>query len=423
MKNNLRNKAMRFETGKVKFAVAPGIGLLSKFPISTFILLILLAASCVKEKKHPVPQAEFKITKDLGNLVKPTDAAVISSIRTIQATQKSEWLTSEMKGVITYDTRRAINLPVRFGGRIEKLFIKYNFQAVRKGQKVLEIYSPELVTAQRELLYLLESDPGNKALIDGAKQRLLLLGITDQQVGQLVNTRKESYSFAVFSPADGYIAEETILNNATGISEKPAGASGMVGGMGAAASTINDTPNQVAPTETRIREGMYVSTGETIFRIINTSQVWAEFDVYQKDAGSVRLNDHMEISFDNNRHAAVKARVNFVQPFFKEGENFVRLRAELVNPKGEYEIGQLVSGRLNLKSGLSLWIPDTSVLDLGEQQVVFLKRRGIFRPRVIEPGRKSENWVEILHGVEPGDSIAYQAQYMVDSESFIKVVR
>ncbi len=370
------------------------------------------------------PGEEVKMTKELSNLLKPTDAAIVSAIRTVVPVTKELTLTTEAKGVITYDTRSATTLPIRYGGRIEKLYVQYNFQPIQKGQKILEVYSPELVTAQRELLYLLESDPSNSTLIDGAKQKIYLLGFSESQVTQLTTARKESYSFPVFSPLDGYIVEEVPLNSSVDTPVLTSRKTNMGNGMGVAGSEVgNPEKNQIASTEIRIREGMYVSAGETLFKVVNTSQVWIEFELYQKDAANIKVNDPLKITFDETSSAPVNATVNFIQPFFKTGENFIQLRVYLNNPNGKYKIGQLTTAHFHTVSHKGLWIPTTAVLDLGNQKIVFIKRRGVFRPLAVETGRQSNDFTELISGVVASDSLAYQAQYMVDSESFIKVVR
>ena len=367
------------------------------------------------------PGEYVKITKELSNLLKPTAAAIVSSIKTVMPVRKDITISTDASGIITYDTRRATTLPIRYGGRIEKLYIKFNFQPISRGQKVLEIYSPELVTAQRELLYLLESDPENIQLIHGAKQRLYLLGISEDQVTQLTASRKESYSFPVFSPVDGYIIEEASVNRPGTASVQTSQRTDMGNGMSASGGTAsNSDQNQTLSTEIRIREGTYVSSGETLFKVVNTLYVWAEFDLYQNDAANIKLNDPLQISFDNTNKEAVNAKVNFVQPFFKAGENFIKLRVYLNNVNGKHEMGQLVTARFNATSN-GLWIPTTAVLNLGTRKIVFVKRRGMFRPYWVETGRESSDWTELISGADESDSIAYKAQFMVDSESFIKV--
>jgi len=364
------------------------------------------------------PGEEVKITAELNYLLRPTNAMVTSSIKTISPVQKSMNVETKSNGIIAYDTRRFTSLPIRFGGRIEKLFVKYDFQPIRKGQKILEIYSPELLTAQRDLLYLLKSDKDNSQLIKGAKEKLRLLGLSDSQISETATTSQENYSFAVFSPVDGYIVEEAVVNSST--PTEPAPSAAMDGGMATRNSIAKQAPTRSAGGELLIREGMYVSTGQIIFKIVNTEQVWAAFDVYQRDAALINQNDQVHLTFDNTPEEVV-ASVNFIQPFFKNGESFVKVRVYLSNPGNKFRIGQLVKAQFSIPSKNTLWIPVSARLDLGTKEIAFTKRRGVFRPKEIITSRQSGDWIEVISGLEVSDSVAYRAQFMIDSESFIKV--
>lgn len=368
------------------------------------------------------PREEVKITGDLNYLLKPTNAMVITSIRTVMPVQKAMDVLTKANGIITYDTRRFSSVPIRFGGRIEKLSIKYNFQPVRKGQKILEIYSPELLTAQRDLFYLLKSDKENVPLIEAAKEKLRLMGVSDSQIDKLVSTGQESYSFAVFSPVDGYLVEEGGLTAPIPVSTRQsANAPGMNGAMaGGDPSSIRQTSTPSSGNELLTREGMYLTAGQVIFTIVNTDYVWAEYNVYQKDAAFIKIKDPVQITLDNSNEA-VEARVDFVQPFFKDGESFTKVRVNLPNTGGKFRIGQLVTASFVLPLKNSIWIPLSARLSLGTKEIAFTKRRGVFRPKVIVTARQSGEWLEVLDGLEVSDSLAYNAQFMVDSESFIKV--
>ena len=368
--------------------------------------------------KKGQPGEEVKITAELNYLLKPTNAMVTSSIKTISPVQKSMNVETKSNGIITYDTRRFTGLPIRFGGRIEKLLVKYNFQPIRKGQKILEIYSPELLTAQRDLLYLLKSDKDNPQIIEGAKEKLRLLGLSDSQISELATTSQENYSFAVYSPVDGYIVEEAVANSLTPTDPAPSAA--MNGGMATSSPNVKQASTSSSVSELLIREGMYVSTGQIIFKVVNTTQVWAEFDVYQRDAAIISENDPVRLTSDNTSEE-VEANVNFIQPFFKNGESFVKVRVYLSNPANKFRIGQLVKAQFSISSKNTLWIPVSARLDLGTKEIAFTKKRGVFRPKEIITSRQSGDWIEVISGLEVSDSVAYHAQFMIDSESFIKV--
>jgi len=346
---------------------------------------------------------EAKITKELSYLLKPVNSVVIASIKTVFPVRKAMEVAIKARGTITHDTRKIATISARFGGRIEKLYIKYKLQPIHKGQKILEIYSPELVTAQRELLYLLDKDAGNDEMIRASIEKLQLLGLTARQVDQMVSSNKELYSFAVYSPVEGYIMEHSE--------------------SGSDASRMPANPGQSADESSglRIREGMYVATGESIFTVVSHSDLWAEFDLYPKDSPYVKLNDSVTITVDNSTEEGMEAKVSFIQPFIKNGENLTKVRVYLSNPLHHYHAGQLVSATFITTSENSMWIPANARLDLGTRDIAFIKRYAVFRPGAISIGRQSGNWIEVLDGLKPQDSIAYNAQFMVDSESFIKV--
>jgi len=332
-------------------------------------------------------KTEVIISDELNYLLKPVNATVISSIKTIVPIKKSIEIGTKINGLITYDTRAFTTISSRFDGRIEKIFVKFNFQSIYKGQKILEIYSPDLLTAQRDLLYLLKSDKENSQLIDGAKEKLRLLGASDQQIDQLISIGRESSSFNVYSPAEGYI--------------------------------ISSNENLNSQSELEVREGMYVTAGQIIFRVVNPKNVWAEFNLHSKDTELIKVNEPIQIQIEETGEE-IDAKINFVQPFYKDVQSFTKVRVYLPNSNEKYRIGQLVSASFN-KPQESMWVPLSAQLDLGMKKIVFVKREGIFQPREITTGNQSDNLIEVLKGIEVKDSIAYNAQFMIDSEGFIKI--
>jgi len=334
------------------------------------------------------PSQEGKITDELNYLLKPVNSTIISSIKTVAPVMKPMDIKIKANGIITYDTRAFATISSRFDGRIEKLFVKYNFQPIHKGQKILEIYSPELLTAQRDLLYLLKSDKENLQLIDGAKEKLRLLGASDRQIDQLVSKGKESSSFSVYSTEDGFI--------------------------------VNSSETSTNQSELEVREGMYVTAGQIIFKVVNPKNVWAEFDFYSKDVAQIKVNDPIQIKLEESVEE-LEAKINFIQPFYKDGQSFTKVRVYLSNSNGQYRIGQLVSASFNKPSKDSMWIPLSAQLDLGTRRIVFVKKGDTFQPLEVITGNQSDNWMEVLKGINVADSIAYNAQFMIDSESFIKI--
>lgn len=363
---------------------------------------------------------EVEITEGLARLIHSPNETVMASIKTIKGEFRAMPASLDANGVVTYDTRNMYTIPARIGGRLEKVLLKYAFQPVRKGQKVAEIYSPELITAGRELLFLLEKDPENTEIIQSAKKKLYLLGATFSQVDEMIKHNEVSATFPIYSPYDGYVIGEDQQAPLVVTGPSSSASSSMDGGMGGSssgtASTAASTAVNRTPTDL-VRAGNYVSAGQALFKVVNTSAVRIELDLPIAQSGRVSLHD--EVTLDLNNGKTVPASVDFVHPFLTEGQEFVKVRLNISN-RGELQIGQLVRATIQLKPVEALWVPREAILDLGLDKIVFIREKSAFRPKKVGVGIQSNGWVVITKGLSSADEIASNAQYMVDSESFIK---
>ncbi len=366
-----------------------------------------------------------EITEDLAFLLKPTNTTVVANITTIKPEKKAMEATVQMDGIITYDPRRVYSIPAKVDGRIEKLFVKYNFQPIRKGQKLMEIYSPDLITAQKELLYLVQSAPEDKQLIQAAKQKLQYLGASNNQINRLIRNGEESYTFAVYSPYEGYVVDlNASAPAAPGMAPAPAPSSGSgMDAMGGGSSAASASPTQTTPAgqTIQLREGMYVTVGQPLLRVVNAEQLWAEFNVPSGEMSSLAKGSPIVISFPQLPGEKLEAKVDFFQPFFDEGENFAKVRVYLPGSNKLAMVGQLVSGEATYKTDSTLWVPKEAVLNIGTKNVAFRKANGVFEPVAVTIGTTANNQVQITSGLKETDIIASNAQFLVDSESFIKV--
>ena len=160
-----------------------------------------------------------------------------------------------------------------------------------------------------------------------------------------------------------------------------------------------------------------MTAGQTLVKIVDTNAIRVDLDLVQEQIGMIKVGDKIEVDFGNGNKRV--ASVDFVQPFFTEGQNFLKVR--LYTDKVEMlPIGQLVQANIELNSNASLWIPKQSVIDLGNEKIVFIKDRETLEPKRIATGIVSDEFVEVKSGLATSDEIALNAQYLVDSESFIK---
>ena len=367
---------------------------------------------------------EVEITEDLAKLLKSPNETVIASIKTIKGQYRSMPSVVKAQGVVTYDTRNIYTIASRVGGRLERIYLKYAFQPVSKGQKIAEVYSPELITAQRELLFLIENDSENKQMVDGAKSKLELLGLSKTQIDNLIQKKETSNTFSVYSQYSGYLITDNPAP--TTLAAMPASSTGTSGakgdGMGSSASgtTTSTAATQSTGSGQLVREGDYVSAGKTLFTVVSASSLRIELDLPASQATSIKKGTPLDLNYGNG--ATQKSTVDFVQPFFSEGQDFVKLRV-YNNAVKDLHIGHLVTAEINLPATESLWVPKVAVLDLGNEKIVFIKDRGVLKPKKVVTGIISGDQIEIRSGLASSDEIAANAQYLIDSESFIKTAK
>lgn len=366
---------------------------------------------------------EVEITDDLSKLLKSPNETVIASIRTIKGEYKSVPLSVQAQGIVTYDTRHIQTIPARVGGRLENVYVKYEFQPVTKGQKIAEIYSPELITAQRELIFLLENDPGNHALIDAARRKLGLLGMSAGQIDLIAGRKVTQNTISIYSPYSGYVITGQQAPSAPTISSTPTSGGTMNDGMGASSSPSGTkaAPQSPAPATSGSlpREGDYVAAGQTLLTIASANALRIELDVPGNYTGAIEKGSKVDLELGNSSQQV--ATVDFVQPFFDEGQGFIKIRVYTSKTEGLH-IGHLVNAKISLGSRESLWVPKEAVLDLGAQKIVFLKDRGTLKPKEVSAGISAQGMIEIKGGLASSEEIAANAHYLVDSESFIKPV-
>ena len=378
-------------------------------------------------KKPKAGGTQPPASASLQNLLRSPDATVVSTQTTVYPSADAPALTLTLTGRVEYDTRRTEVIAARFGGRIEKLLVRYNYQPVTKGQKLLEVYSPELVTAQQELLFILTNDAQNQVLLRGARQKLRLLGLTDAQISRTTATRKPTYSVAIYSPYTGYVVEQPAQPGAA-LPPPPVPAGGMSSGggdpMGAAASSA-PAPTASMPTEAglTLTEGAYVTAGQTLFRVVNTRQVWGVFEPRPNELAALQVGQAIRVLPENNPARARAARIALIEPFFREGARTGAVRVHLANPGGQLRSGALLTGTVNVPAAGGLWLPRAAVVDLGNREVAFVRRNGAFQAVSVQVGRRGAERVQVLQGLSAQDAVATNAQFLVDSEGFVQTAR
>lgn len=388
--------------------------------------------TCPICKMDLVPQhaADSHGTADtsLNSLVKPGNELVISEIKTIRVEKGIKKSEIVLKGIINYNTNNWRSVTTRVSGRIEKLFVKYNYEPVSKGQKIMEIYSPDLANAQQELLFLKNNN--EPMLLESARKKLVLLGLSITQINRVLSTGRIEDRIAVYSPFSGYVAELGV-NNSISSPVNQAGGTRISSGNGAgmssmkassSSSSLSDIPAIPTSGALQIREGQYINAGQKLFDLINTNQVWAEFFGRPDQLQEFKQGKEILIQSVDLADQQTKTTVSLVQPYFKDGTNYSLIRANVPNNSKTWKVGQLISVRRESEVH-GYWLPRTAVLQLGMRYVVFVKNKNGFIPVYVKLQNQSDQWVDIGNILESDAELALNAWFLVDSEGFIKAKR
>ena len=336
----------------------------------------------------------------LEALLKPVNSFVVSTVEVTSIGQREEDIELDVVGTVAYDTRQAGAISSRVNGRIEKLYVRYKYQPVQKGQRIMDIYSPELMTAQQNLLFLLRNDPNNTSLINAAKDRLRLMGIGAAQVATVVRTGEAIYSVPVFSNYSGFVTD---INNTAN-----------------AASADNMQQAATSNQQLTIKEGMYVQSGQAVFTVYDQSRAWILLDIYPEQQTLVQVGNPVRIVPETAPSENFRATVDYIEPIFRTGKKTVAARVFFHNARRRLPIGSRVTANIFAKPKAAWWLPKEAVLSLGRDKIVFKKEEAGFRATKITTGIEVNRHIQVLTGLQKEDSVAANAQYLVDNEAFIK---
>ncbi len=347
-------------------------------------------------KKETASEALSEV--NLTTLIQPTNSTVVSSLPVTTLQHQVVQIDKEVLGSIEYDTRFFKTVAARVPGRIEKLYVKYRYQYVHAGEKLMDVYSPDLSTGQQNLLFLLKNDPDNAALISAAKQKLIFLGMSRSQVAQVIATRKTLFSVSVYSNATGHIHEA----EGSGSQNPKADENSMTDALS-------------------LKEGMYVTTGQPLFQIYDQSRSWVVLNLFAGDNRLIKVGTPVTIVPETVPEKKFKAAISFIEPFYRSGSKTLTARVYFSNAALILPIGSQVKAQIHIETTEANWLPKEAVLSLGLNKVVMLKNGGSFSVHKVSTGLVSPDWVQITEGLEARDSVAKNAQFLIDSESFIKV--
>jgi multidrug efflux pump subunit AcrA (membrane-fusion protein) len=291
-------------------------------------------------------------------------------------------------GIVNFDETRMAGVTPKFSGYVERLYVDFTGKPVRRGEPLIEIYSPELIAAQEELLLAarLEQDldrttvpgvpRGSMNLLAASRQRLRLWDISDAQIEEILRTGRAQRTLTLHAPVSGIVVEKNIL------------------------------------------AGQAVQAGQPLYTIADLSEVWVEAEVREADAGLIAEGDVATVEVSAFPGRPLQGRVEYVYPTLQEQARTLKARIAIANADGRLKPGMYATVRLRAPGRTALTVPTSAILNTGERRIVFVDMGGgVIMPHEVEIGRVAGEYSEILYGLEPGQRVVTSAQYMLDSES------
>jgi Cu(I)/Ag(I) efflux system membrane fusion protein len=292
-------------------------------------------------------------------------------------------------GFIAPDESRVANVHVRFSGWVKGLNVDQTGQLVKAGEKLLSVYSQDLYQAEQDFILTRDGAArvsGNGSspetggeLVDASRQRLALLGVPADELARLETAAVPSLELPVLSPYSGYVLEKNVF------------------------------------------DGQYIGPGQNLFTIADLSRVWVLAEVYENDLSRIQVGESVRMTTTAYPNESFEGSVAFIYPTVSEQTRTLRLRVEIANPSLRLRPGMYAEVELDGQGDAVLAVPSDAVMDDGTRQYAFAVRNGIhFEPRLLQTGRSSDDWIEIISGLAEGEQVVTSANFLIDSESRLK---
>ncbi len=294
-------------------------------------------------------------------------------------------------GRIEPDERRMYAISPKFEGYVERLHVNVTGQPVGKGQPLFEVYSPELVSAQREYAIAAQgveslkeaggpARDGMKQLADSSLLRLKNWDISEEQVKALAKSGEAKRTMTFRSPVAGIVTEKKAV------------------------------------------QGMRFMPGEALYQVADLSSVWVVADVFEQDIGLVKSGSKAKVTINAYPGKTFDGTISYVYPTLNAQTRTVPVRVELANPGLLLKPSMFAQVELPVGAkGQVVTLPTSAVIDSGARQIVLVQQgEGRFEPRDIKLGARSDNHVEVLEGVKEGEQVVVAANFLIDAESNLK---
>lgn len=315
---------------------------------------------------------QFKLTKTamaLANVEITTVGNLQSGENTLILSGKIEANEKTNKTQVAY-----------FPARIEQLYINSTGEKIRQGELLAKVYSPDLISAQQELLTAASLKQSNPGLYRAVRNKLKSWKLSDKQIDKIEESGKTQDDFPIYATTSGTISQKLI------------------------------------------EPGDYIQKGQPLFKIASLSEVWAVFDVYENQIGRLKIGQMLTIESKAYAGKTIKGKISFIEPTLNTSTRTLKVRVVLDNKNQEFKPGMFVKGKLQNRATSAhqktLIIPKSAVLWTGKRSVVYVKpdsEKTVFELREVELGNDMGNSYQILSGLQKGDEIVTNGTFTVDA--------
>jgi len=324
-----------------------------------------------------IPVCEEDGASEGGNVVKVSlDRVQRLGVRSEVVEERALTRTVRAFATVQFDERRQTVIAPRFGGWIEKLYVNATGDVVTAGQKLFEVYSPELNVLQQEFML----SRGTQGAAPAADGRLRNLDYPEAELEKLRRGERPPRTISVLSPVAGTVVEKMAV------------------------------------------QGMRYQPGETLFRIVDTSVMWVMAEVYEQDLAFVKAGDMAKVTVNTWPDRSFPGRVTFIYPSVGKESRTAQLRIEVANPDGLLRADMAATVDIEAPiPGRWVAVPDSAVIDSGKRQIVLLERgEGRYQPIPVKLGARVAGYVQVLDGLKPGERVVTSATFLIVAESNLR---
>jgi len=326
-----------------------------------------------------------------ATVVLSTERRALLGVRSAEVRETRLDRTIRTVGRVAADERRLAHVHAKFEGYVERLYVDFTGKLVKKGDRLLALYSPELIATQQEYLLALRAEKelgasgipsvarGGANLAEAARERPLLWDVSPADIAELERSGSVRRAFDLHAEVSGFVTVKNVV------------------------------------------QGMRVMPADTLFEIADLSHVWVLANVYESDLRDVRLGMPAAMTLSYQAGREWRGRVSYIAPTVDPATRTVEVRADVANQGGTLKPDMFGDVVLRVEAGAGLVVPESAVVDTGDRRLVFLDRPdGTIEPRQIEVGAKLADGYQVLRGLASGERVVTSANFLLDSESSLK---